>query len=155
MENNYCSCYCYRSCFNYLFCVMEKKHLSKLNFAFKRKCNIFCMTVALMVYAINKIWLTNITAGAAEVFCRSFLNDLVCPLFFLGFANIAFLWAGFELNSYLKCVLVGMISGLIWEYFAPVINKKATSDPWDLLCYFIGISIYYLILRIEINYSKD
>ena len=155
MENSDCSCSSYRSCFNYLFRVMKSELFSKFNFAYKRKCNLCCIAIALLVYVVNKTWLINITAGAAEVFCRSFLNDLVCPLFFLGFANIVFLWAGFELNSYLKCLSVGMVCGMIWEYFAPVINPKATSDPWDLLCYFVGISIYYLLLRIEINYSKD
>ena len=155
MENSDCSCRSYRSCVNHLFRVMKIEVNSKFNFAFKRKCNLYCISFALLVYAVNKIWLINLTAGAVEVFCRSFLNDLVCPLFFLGFANILFLWAGFELNSYLKCIAVGMTCGLIWEYFAPVINTKATSDPWDLLCYFIGISIYYLLFRIEVNSLKE
>ena len=112
------------------------------------------MTFALLIYGINKLWLFKITTGELEIFCRSFLNDLVCPLFFLGFANIVFLWAGIELNSYIKCVSIGMTAGVVWEYFAPIVNTKSTTDPWDLICYFIGISIYYLIFRIETNYLK-
>jgi hypothetical protein len=131
------------------------KNLSSFNFLFKRKCNICCITFALFVYGINKLLLSNITAGILEMFCRSFLNDLVCPLFFLGFVNIILLWIGFESTSYLKCLFIGMTAGMVWEYFAPVINPKAITDPWDLLCYFIGISIYYLILKIELNLPKS
>ncbi len=134
---------------------MKTKDLSNLNFLFKRKSNIGCMTLSLFVYGINKAWLSNITAGTLEMFCRSFLNDIVCPLFFLGFVNIVLLWVGFEATSYLKCITIGMAAGMVWEYFAPLINPKAITDPWDLLCYFIGASIYYLILRIELYLSKN
>ena len=58
------------------------------------------------------------------------------------------------MNSYIKCASIGMTGGIVWEYFAPVINVKTTTDHWDLLCYFIGISIYYLVFRIETNYLK-
>lgn len=133
---------------------MEKVLLSRFGFIFKRKCNSCCIFFALLVYGVNKLLLFKITTGILEVFCRSFLNDLVCPLFFLGFTNIVFLWVGFELNSYFKCISVGMIAGLVWEYFAPIINNQATTDPWDLLCYFIGTSIYYLILCIEIKHTN-
>lgn len=154
MENS-SSCRCSnRSCFNCLLCMMKNVICSKWKFVFKRKCNLCCIAFALLIYSINKIWLINATSGIAEVFCKSFLNDLVSQLFFLGFANITFLWAGFELDSYLKCLIVGMAGGILWEYFAPLINEKSTTDPLDLICYLAGISIYYLILRTEISYTK-
>lgn len=154
MENSYCSCSSNRSCLGHLLCVMKILSSSKWEFVFKRKSNLCCIALALLIYGINKTCLINITSGITEVFCRSFLNDLVSQLFFLGFANITFLWAGFELDSYLKCLIVGMTGGVLWEYFAPIINEKATTDPFDLICYFISISIYYLILRSEISCTE-
>ncbi|MGB4661751.1 MAG: hypothetical protein WBI07_21435 [Mobilitalea sp.] len=73
------------------------------------------------------------------------MNDLVCPLFFLGYCQVIFIWIKNEIKSYSILLLIGMMAGVIWEYFAPVINPKAITDPFDLLCYFIGINIYYAI----------
>ena len=127
---------------------------SNLNFVFKRKCNIVCVIVALLTYGINKLWLIDISAGWIESVCRFYLNDAVCPLFLMGFSNIVFLWAGFEIKSYFKCFLFVMFAGVIWEYFIPLFNTKSTTDPLDLVCYFIGVSVYWLFLKLEIVMQK-
>ena len=44
-----------------------------------------------------------------------------------------------------------MTAGLIWEFFAPLINAKAVTDIYDLICYLIGVHIYYVITIIEKN----
>jgi hypothetical protein len=98
-----------------------------------------------MVFILNNVWLKDITNGTLNMFCRCYLNDLVCPLFFLGYCEVIFIWIKNEIKSYSILLLIGMMAGVIWEYFAPVINSKAISDPFDLLCYFIGINIYYAI----------
>ena len=128
-----------------------KSVFNKPTFISTRKSNLLCVAIALLVYTINKLWLCDFATGIFEIVCRSYLNDLVCPLFFLGFANILFLWAGIELKTYFSCVLFVMVCGLIWEYFAPIINAKAVSDPLDLLCYFIGVNIYWAILMLDIR----
>jgi hypothetical protein len=117
-----------------------------------RKANLLSMTTAIMIYTLNRMLLIPQTVGPIEYFCRCFLNDLVCPLFFLGYCQILLIWIGYEITTYKYCVLLGMAGGLVWEYVAPRINPKAVSDPMDLLFYFIGISVYYLLLRL--NFKK-
>lgn len=116
---------------------------------FKRRVNILCMGAALSVYCLNKFLLINISSGPIRYFFRCYLNDLVCPLFFLGYCQILFIWVEHELSSYKSCLLLGMSAGIVWEYFAPVINSKAVSDPLDLLCYFIGSTIYVVLMRFD------
>ena len=77
------------------------------------------------------------------------LNDLVCPLFFLGYCQIWLSWAGYKAMDYRHMVIYGMAGGFIWEYFAPFINPRSVSDLLDLACYFAGIHIYYAIVKAD------
>ena len=150
MENSYCNCCNHNNYFNYMFCKsMKKKVLLELRQAiWKRKINLWCILVALIIYVVNKSWLIGHLSGWADAFCQCYLNDLVCPLFFLGFSQIMLIWAGHEIESYRYCVLLGGVAGTVWEYLAPLINSMAVSDPIDLICYFIGINIYYICMKL-------
>ena len=125
------------------------KLLSIRQAVFKCRMNILCIGIALIIYCFNKLILINISSGLVGCFFRCYLNDLVCPLFFLGYCQILFLWVGYELFSYKSCLFLGMSAGIVWEYFAPVINTRAVSDSLDLLCYFIGINIYVALIRFD------
>lgn len=107
--------------------------------------NHVCMVIAIVIYIINKTLLSKYTSSWIGYVCKCYLNDMVCPLFFLGLSQLLLTWAGCELKSYGKLLLLGMSSGLVWEYISPIINPKAVTDPIDLICYFIGINIYYLL----------
>ena len=86
--------------------------------------------------------------------CNCFFNDLICQLFFLPYVQIFLIWAEREIKSYIGFLTVGMTAGLIWEFFAPLINAKAVTDIYDLICYLIGVHIYYAIVTIEKDYIK-
>lgn len=118
---------------------------------FKRKINLVGMTTAICVYIINKACLIPYTQGQLNYFCRCYLNDLVCPLFFLGYCQILLIWIDHEIKSWWKCMLLIMVAGYIWEYGAPFINAKAVSDAWDLVCYFLGGTVYCLLMKCEQN----
>lgn len=121
----------------------------------KRKINLVGMTVAICVYTINKTCLIQYTHGQWNYFCRCYLNDLVCPLFFLGYCQILLIWIDHEIKSWWKCMFLIMVAGCIWEYGAPFINAKAVSDVWDLVCYFIGGMVYSLLMKYEQNKEKE
>ena len=105
------------------------------------------MAIGILIFGLNNlIWKKN-TTGLAFFICKNYLNDTVCPLFFLGYCQIVFIWLDREVKSYILIILIGMLAGMIWEYFAPIINPKAISDLKDLLCYFIGINIYWIICK--------
>lgn len=115
----------------------------------KRKSNAVCIIIALAVYFLNQLFFKKFFTGWIGYFCKCFLNDLVCTLFFLAYVQIVLIWARQEINNYAFILMIGMVAGLIWEYFAPIINPRAVTDIYDLICYFCGIHIYYLISVIE------
>lgn len=117
----------------------------------KREC--CCIVIAAMIYGLNKGILIHHVSGWLWYFCVSHLNDLVCPLFFLGYVQIVLKWVGLDKMSYAFCVLIGMSAGVVWEYFAPIINAKAVTDSLDLIYYFVGINIYSWISKF-VNWDK-
>ena len=119
------------------------------------KMDLFGMGIALFVYFFNKFVLLSITDGIARYFCQCYLNDLVCPLFFLGCCQIVWRCIGQEIVTYPACLLFGMSGGLVWEYVAPIINSKSVSDPMDLLCYFFGTTLYFLYMWCNRRNSKE
>lgn len=127
-------------------CVLEYPSIRQS--VLKRRVNPLCIGIAIIVYCLNKLILMRISFGPMETFFRCYLNDLVCPLLFLGYCQILLILIDYEFRSYKSCLLLGMSAGIVWEYFAPVINPKAVSDPWDLLCYFGGSSIYFMFMKI-------
>ena len=129
--------------------------LLKCNFLYKRKCNLICIFFSLLVYFFNKAFLIKSLNGNIGIFCRSHLNDLFCPLFLLGIVNILFAWVDKEIKSYIGCISFVMASGCVWEFFSPLINQKSVTDLWDLLAYFIGANIYFLLFSIEVKIKDN
>ena len=107
------------------------------------------MMVAIGVYCLNQFMFKNNFDGVAGYFCNCYLNDLVCPLFFLSYVQIVLIWARHEVKTYIGLVIIGMSAGFVWEYFAPIINPRAITDVYDLICYFCGIQIYYFVASVE------
>lgn len=145
-ENSYCWGCCIGYCSDTLLC-MTRSSCTLWQAVWYRKLNLWCICSALMIYGINHFYLSSFDTGPLAPFFRGYLNDLVCPLFFLGFCQIFLIWVGHELRSYWPCLLLTMAAGLIWEYGAPLINPRSVSDPLDLLCYLLGCTLYYTLLR--------
>lgn len=108
----------------------------------KKKVNIYCIVFAICIYITNKTILIPNIPGKIGLFCRCYLNDFVCPLFFLGYCQILLIWINIELKSYKTIIILGMFAGIIWEFFAPIINHKSVTDYYDLLCYFTGSLLF-------------
>ncbi len=110
--------------------------------------------VAILIYCLNQMILKKHFDGIVGYFCKCYLNDLICPMFFLSYAQIMLIWAKHEIKTYIGLLILGMSAGVIWEYFAPIINPRAVTDGYDLICYFCGIQIYYFIAWIEKRLQK-
>ena len=112
-----------------------------------RPVNPVLMAAVLVLYFLNNRWFKAHTDGPVQYFMICHFNDLICPLFFLAYSNLLLLTVGRELRKIHWVLLFGLCSGLIWEFFAPVIKPTATADPWDLLFYLIGTGLYWCILK--------
>ena len=115
----------------------------------KYKANPLCMMITIVLYLTNQIVFKKCFTGIVGYFYNCFFNDLICQLFFLPYVQIFLIWAEREIKNYIGFLIVGMVAGLIWEFLAPLINAKAVTDIYDLICYFVGVHIYYVITIVE------
>ncbi len=113
-----------------------------------RWCNPAAVSGALAVYIFNQLVLKKAGIPVIGFFLKCYLNDLACPLFYLGVCQILLIWAGREITSFIKLLILCMSAGVLWECAGPLVRGNLIADPWDLFCYFAGTCIYYLIMRI-------
>ena len=109
--------------------------------------NVVSITIALIVYVLNKSILMKHAKCFFKYFFTCYLNDLVCPLFFLGFAQIIFKWARIEIRQYRYILVLGVFGGFVWEFVAPIINPKSVADIFDFVCYIVGTNIYWFLIH--------
>ena len=124
--------------------------------AFYRRWNLLAASGAMLLYIVNQVILKDYFSGKAGIpmigyFCRCYLNDLLYPLFFLGFCEILLIWIDREIRSFPGLVLLAMSAGLLFEFAGPLVRADAVSDPLDLVCYLTGTCVYYLGLRASVG----
>ena len=111
------------------------------------KVNCLCIIISLLIYVLHKCILIGTVEGVLGCFSQCYLNDLLAPLFFLPVCSFVLRWAGCKSLNFFVIILLGISAGIVWEYIAPLINPNATTDPFDLMCYFIGTVGYYILMR--------
>ena len=113
-----------------------------------RPVNLILMVLVSCLYVLNNTFFKTHTRGAVQYFMICHFNYLICPLFFLAYSNLLLLTVNKELKRFVWIILFGLCSGLIWEFFAPVIKPTAITDLLDLCFYVLGTILYWVILRI-------
>lgn len=123
----------------------------------KRKTNLLCICISVGVYIANNYLIKNITQGFFRYICVNYLNDFMCPLFFLGVSEILLIYADVEIQSLGGILMIICAAGFVWEIIGPIININSVGDCIDFVCYIIGGIVYYSILKIEstLHYKKD
>lgn len=118
----------------------------------KNKTNIVIVIGTLAIYSLNQLVLKNLGIP----FFNNYLNDLLAvPLFFALINSISLYRSNTQVTSfkYLFVITVGL--SFLGEYLAIFLRPGSISDWWDVLCYFIGMFVYYLITNVISLYSSD
>ena len=114
----------------------------------KNKTNIVIVIGTLAIYSLNQLVLKNLGIP----FFNNYLNDLLAvPLFFALINSISLYRSNTQVTSfkYLFVITVGL--SFLGEYLAIFLRPGSISDWWDVLCYFIGMFVYYLITNVIIK----
>lgn len=53
--------------------------------------------------------------------------------------------------TFKQVILISFLCGLIWEFFAPLLNADSTTDLLDILCYILGGVLYLLIQKVVLK----
>lgn len=117
----------------------------------KRKTNYYSILVVGAIFFLNKNFFAIHAERWVQYFCKCYLNDIICPVLILGISQIMLIWAGYEIKYFKHYMSISVLMGIIWEYFAPIINPKSVTDIIDIFCYMLGTFFYYILWKYEIN----
>lgn len=126
-----------------------------LNSIKKRPLNIILMFVSVSLYSVNNLIIKKNTDGLIYIFFVSYFNDLLCPYFFLSYANLLLITSQKEMTKIRILLPVCMAAGCVWEFLAPYMKKGSVTDVGDLVCYFVSTIGYWALLQKVIAKEKD
>ncbi len=100
--------------------------------------NLIILVLALFLYLLNNHFLHEI-----NWFFMFYFNDFLAIVVLLSFLNIVY---PFKLTNLWLIIIVTALASFVWEYVALFIKKGAIFDPIDIICYFVSMVIYLVIL---------
>lgn len=114
----------------------------------ENKTNIVILVVVLAVYGLNQLVLKNLGIP----FFNNYLNDLLAvPLFFALINSFSLYKSNTQVTSLKYLTLITIFLSFLGEYIAIFLRPGSVSDWWDVVCYFIGMFVYYLITNIIVK----
>ena len=113
----------------------------------KYRINFSLIVCILIIYILNQLWLKNL----GVLFFNYYLNDLLAvPLYFALINIICELDNKKMITSFKYLLVITIALAFIGEYLAVYFRPNSVTDFWDIVCYFIGMIFYYII----INHNK-
>jgi hypothetical protein len=126
-------------------------------FNFMRKnyriINLSIFITCIVLYGFNTIILSSINNYNLHYFFSSYFNDLLAPLLLFSYINLILSLIDKKMYSLKYLILIIILSSLVWEFIAPIFKPTSISDPIDILFYFIGTLIYWIIYKMRIQKS--
>ena len=109
---------------------------------FSNLLNIMILVITFLVYLVNQ----NILKETNCIFFLCYFNDLLAPILLLSFSNFLLYYYNKEIKGKNIYLFIG-ICALFWEFITPLYKKNSICDFIDILMYFIGASIYVILVR--------
>ena len=108
----------------------------------KNKEDIIILIICLLLYITNQIFLKKI----GILFFNNYFNDLLAvPLYFSIINLISSNISKKEIKSFRSLFIITIILSFLGEYLAIFLRTGSVTDYLDIICYFIGMMIYYII----------
>lgn len=106
--------------------------------------NIIFLLVVFVIYIVNQ----NIIKGLTDnVIVHSYLNDLLAMNLLLPFSNILLWSKGKGIYSLKNIYIFTLLVGIEWEYVTPLYKGDSISDLKDIVAYFLGATLYYILYK--------
>lgn len=112
----------------------------------KYKKDLIILITCLIFYIINQIFLKKI----GILFFNNYFNDLLAvPLYFSLINLISIYIRKKEITSFKILFIITIVLSILGEYVAIFLRKGSVTDYLDILCYFVGMILYYFLKKIE------
>ena len=109
--------------------------------------NISLITIFFCIYLTNHFL---IKPNLDWVISDGYLNDALGMAILLAYSNLVIISCDNRrllILSFSRIFTFAFLVGLFWEYITPLYRSNSVSDPFDLLAYLSGASVYYSFLR--------
>ncbi len=120
-------------------------------FNFMRKdyriINLSIFITCIILYGFNRIIFSSINNYNLHYFFSSYFNDLLAPLLLFSYINLILSLIDKKMYSLKYLFLIIILSSFVWEFIAPIFKPNSISDPIDILFYFIGTMVYWIIYK--------
>ena len=104
--------------------------------------DVVIFSICLILYGLNEFFLKNFNTSL-QFFFTGYFNDILAPIFLLSYSNILLkiFLKKFCLNFIVLSLFI-LLVGCFWEFITPL-YKKSTTDPFDVLTYYVGFLLYW------------
>lgn len=94
-----------------------------------------------------KPWISTFDLGTIDYLMQCHANDFLGGLAFLAYTNllIDIVKPEVRFKSFKTILVYIFLCGTFWEYIAPVFIANSVGDPYDLLAYAIGGTLYFVL----------
>lgn len=118
-----------------------------------KKLNLVLLTACILIYVCN-LWVKRSPWGEDMTFLRFYLNDILAPIALLSYINIRLIIMGrHSINKIKHVIFICLLCSLVWEICGGLLNVNSTFDYLDIICYFCGGTLYWIIInKLPINF---
>ena len=110
------------------------------------KADLCILITCLVCYILNQTFFKSL----GILFFNNFFNDLLAVPLYFSIMNILFIYFhDKEITSLKVLFLITIILSFLGEYVAIYLRPGSTTDYLDVICYFIGMFVYYAIKKID------
>ena len=113
--------------------------------------NGYVILLAVLLFSLNRFYLIGHSDGFVKYLLRNHFNDFLCGSFFTAYSNIFLNTKRIMLTRLSYILLLCFGAGLVWEFITPLFVKNSTSDWLDILCYMLGGTAYWTVMRLNIS----
>lgn len=137
----------YRVLFNWLLNLRENKCIIKFN--------VRTFVLFFFVYSLNTL-LRKQGVWENTTFMKNYFNDCLAMETALAVLNLYLALRRKKGVYHPVLLLLAWVEGcMVWEYGALYIRTGSVFDPLDILCYFFGTVVYYLLYKICLHRASS
>lgn len=111
------------------------------------KVNVIAFIVSSAIYLINEITKSYHSNNLIYSLMNWYFNDIVCGFLLCSVINLILLLNGFKPAKSWVLIMIVFVSGLIFEFIAPIYKLSSVPDVVDIFCYILGSIIFIFYCR--------
>lgn len=105
-----------------------------------------------IIFITNQLYLKSL----GILFFNNHLNDLIAiPLYFSAINVVLHYLLNKEINSFKILFLITVVLSFMGEYLSLFTRKGSKFDYLDILCYFVGLVVYFILKNYPIELPSE